>query len=224
VSLISSAIGGTQKEWHATSPRRRRVWIAGILSLSTICTLAGIALLFTFDQTAGAVSAVPVQWPSSSAIERPGANGALLVFVHPGCSCTVATLHEIATLSAGRNSQSRRLATTVLFYRPRNSKWLPGSLWSKVEGEIPGAHPVWDDDGREARLFGARTSGYALLYGANGDLLFDGGVTGSRGHEGGNLGIDRLRTAVDTGRPAPRGSLVFGCALAGADVPPAGEE
>jgi hypothetical protein len=183
-----------------------------------------MATLFTYDQTAGAVSVVPVQWPSASVMKRPARNGALLVFVHPYCSCTVATIHEIATLSAGRNSQNGRPSTTVLFYRPRNSGWRPGSLWTKVESEIPGARPVWDDDGREARRFGARTSGYTLLYGANGDLLFKGGVTGSRGHEGGNLGLDQLRASIDTGRPAPRGSLVFGCALADAGEPPAGEE
>ena len=213
-----------QNAWHAASSRTHRLCIAGILSLSTICTLAGMATLFTFDQTAGAVSAVPVQWPSASVIGHPGRNGALLVFVHPYCSCTVATIHEIATLSAGRNSQNGRPSTTVLFYRPRNSGWRPGKLWSQVESEIPGARAAWDDDGREARRFGARTSGYTLLYDAQGDLLFKGGVTGSRGHEGGNFGIDQLRASIDTGRPAPRGSLVFGCALADAGTLPAGEE
>ncbi len=57
-----------------------------------------------------------------------------------------------------------------------------------------------------------------ILYDAKGDLLFKGGVTGSRGHEGDNLGIEALRASIDTGRPAPRGSLVFGCALSGSDI------
>lgn len=198
------------------------MWILGILSFSTICTLAGTALLFNFDQTAGAVSAVPARWPASSVIERPARTRALLVFVHPYCSCTVATLHEIASLGAG-SPQTGQLSTTVLFYRPKNSGWLPGNLWQKAEREIPGALRIWDDDGLEARRFGARTSGFAVLYDAKGELLFHGGVTGSRGHEGDNLGIDRLQASIDTGRPAPRPSLVFGCALAGADVQPAGE-
>jgi hypothetical protein len=231
VSSGLRAIGYLNKAWQAASPRTQRIWIASILSASTICTLFGIALLLTFDQTAGDVSAVPVQWPLSSVIERPARNAALLVFVHPYCSCTVATLHEIATLSAGRESRNGHPTTTVLFYRPRKSGWQPGNLWRKVEDEIPGAHAGWDDDGREARRFGARTSGYTVLYDAKGHLLFNGGVTGSRGHEGSNLGIDRLRISIDTGRPAPHGSLVFGCALEGADivsgadsVPSAGEK
>jgi hypothetical protein len=203
--------------------RKSRMWIPAILSFSTICTLAGAGLLFSFDQTAGGVSAVPARWPASSVVERPAQKGTLLVFVHPYCSCTVATLHEIASLSTGIRAQGGQVSTAVLFYRPKNSGWTPGNLWSKAASEIPGAREIWDDDGREAKRFGARTSGFAVFYDAKGDLLFRGGVTGSRGHEGDNLGIDRLRASIDTGRPAPHSSLVFGCALAGADVPPIGE-
>ena len=189
----------------------------GILSFSAVCTLAGAGLLFKYDETAGAVSAVPARWPGSSVMEHPARGGALLVFVHPYCACTVATVHEIARLNAGT------LSTTVLFYRPKNSGWQPGSLWSKVAHELSGARQIWDDGGREAGRFGARTSGFAVLYDAKGDLLFHGGVTGSRGHEGDNLGLDQLRASIDTGRPAPHPSLVFGCALAGADAQPTGE-
>jgi len=223
MSVISAAIRCAKYEWRAASPRKSRIWILGILSFSTVCTLAGTALLFSFDQTAGAVSTVPARWPAASVIDRPARGGALLVFVHPYCSCTVATLHEIASLSAGRNSQNGPPSTTVLFYRPKNSGWIPGNLWKEAEREIPGARQIWDDDGREAKRFGARTSGYAVLYNANGGLLFKGGVTGSRGHEGDNLGLEQLRASIDTGRPAPRTSLVFGCALTGANVQQTGE-
>jgi hypothetical protein len=187
--------------------------MVGILSFSSICTLTGIAALFTFDQTAGAVSGVPDRWPSSSGVRRNAGSDTLLVFVHPQCACTVATVHEIATLDAYRNPRSGRLATVVLFDHPRDTAWEPGNLWNEVEHEIPGVHKIRDDDGREARRFGARTSGYTELYNAQGELLFKGGVTGSRGHEGDNLGLDQLRTSIDTGRRAAHTSLVFGCAL-----------
>src|SRR6185437_15339828 len=153
------------------SSRMSRKWLSAILSFSAICTLTGITLLFNFDQTAGAVSAVPSRWPGSGAVERPSGTDTLLVFVHPYCACTVATLHEIASLSAGSRGRGRQLSTTVLFYRPRNSGWQPGSLWRTVTDAIPGAKQVWDDDGREATRFGARTSGFAVLYDAQGDLL-----------------------------------------------------
>jgi hypothetical protein len=190
---------------------RSGLLLAGILGFSSVCTLTGIAALFTFDQTAGAVNAVPDSWPSSSGIGRTSGSDTLLVFVHPQCSCTKATLHEIATLDA-----YRRLSTVVLFDHARNTPWEPGNLWNEVEDEIPGVRRIRDDDGREARRFGARTSGYTELYNANGELLFKGGVTGSRGHEGDNLGLDQLRASIDTGRRAAHPSLVFGCALSSA--------
>jgi hypothetical protein len=221
---IFSRTGSVQNRWRSASPQRRKLLMAGILSFSSACTLTGIVVLFTFDQTAGAISAVPDRWPSSSEIRRNAGNDTLLVFVHPQCSCTVATLHEIATLGANRSPQSEPFSTVVLFDHPSNTAWLPGNLWTQVEREIPGVHKVRDDDGREARRFGARTSGYAELFNARGELLFKGGVTGSRGHEGDNLGIAQLRTSIDTGRPAAHASLVFGCALSAAETPLYGED
>jgi hypothetical protein len=211
---ISARAGNPGYQRPAGSARKRQIWIAGILGFSTICTVAGFAALFAFEQTAGAVSNVPSRWPASTVLERRTEHGSLLVFVHPYCSCTVATLHEIATLSADRKSKNERHSTTIVFYRPANSGWKPGALWNNAHHDIPDAQTVWDDGGQEAQRFGARTSGYALFYDARGNLLFKGGVTGSRGHEGDNFGIGELRTAIDSGRPARRSSLVFGCDLA----------
>jgi hypothetical protein len=70
-----------------------------------------------------------------------------------------------------------------------------------------------DPDGAIAQAFGAYTSGQVLVYGADGGLLFNGGITASRGHEGDNPGraaiVARLRDQV----PAPSTASVFGCAL-----------
>ena len=206
--------------WRRLSDRGRRILAIGILSFSAITTLIGIAALFAFDQTAGAVSQVPVQWPPASDVRRSLGHPSLLVFVHPYCSCTVATLSELNTLAARRKAGGGSTQTTILFYRLRNSSWGPGRMWKKAQ-EMPGAQLVWDEGGREAKRFGARTSGYALLYSAAGQLLFKGGVTGSRGHEGENYGIEQLGAAVDSGKPAPRASLVFGCSLAGLGAPEA---
>ena len=49
--------------------------------------------------------------------------------------------------------------------------------------------------------FGAETSGQTLLYDRDGRLLFSGGTTGSRGHDGDNAGFashpDAPRSAAD---------------------------
>ena len=156
---------------------------------------------------------VPTAWPRESAIARPRNRPEMLVFVHPDCSCTFATIDELEQLET-RKSGASAPEVNVLFYRPRNSKWSPNALWKKAQG-LPGSRVRWDDDAREARRFGVLTSGYTLLYSASGKLLFNGGVTGSRGHTGDNFGIERLAAALASGERAPVKSLVFGCALGG---------
>jgi hypothetical protein len=194
-----------------------KVLLIGLAALSAISTLLGIRALLAFDQTPGAVSAVPTKWPVSSAIERFGNRPELLVFVHPFCSCTVATIGELAKISARQKTGTAQPAITVLFFRPPNAKWVAASLWNKAL-ELPGGRPIWDDGGREAARFGALTSGYTLLYNSAGDLLFHGGVTGSRGHAGDNYGLDQLLASLNSGLPSRRPSQVFGCALKWAEL------
>jgi hypothetical protein len=203
------------------SARTRRMMVIALIGFSALSTLAGMRTLIAFDQTAGAAGAVPLRWPERTAIGRSGRRPELLVFAHPFCSCTAATLAELAHLSVQRKPGADSPAITILFFRPRNSGWAPNGLWNQARS-LADAHAVWDDDGHEAQRFGARTSGHALLYSSSGDLLFSGGVTGSRGHQGDNYGLDRLVAALDSGRLAHTSSAslsgpVFGCALGGSD-------
>lgn len=184
-----------------------------IPALSIAATLFGIRALLVFDNTAGAAGTVPTAWPRASAIDRARNHSELLVFVHPYCSCTFATIDELEQLET-RKSGAAAPEVNILFYRPRNSKWAPNALWKKAQG-LRGARVGWDDDAREASRFGALTSGYTLLYSASGELLFKGGVTGTRGHTGDNFGLDRLAAALASGERSPEKSLVFGCALGG---------
>jgi hypothetical protein len=138
----------------------------------------------------------------------------MLVFLHPRCSCSFATLSELARIAVRHKPGATLPTIDILFYRPRNSAWMPGELWERAQ-QLPGAQMHWDEGGREARRFGATTSGFVLLYDSSGHLLFSGGVTGSRGHEGTNYGIERLMASLDTSARTPESSLVFGCALGG---------
>lgn len=72
---------------------------------------------------------------------------------------------------------------------------------------------VNDGDGVEAKRFGAFTSGQALLYDAQGQLRFSGGITDSRGHEGDNAGREAIE-AILAGKTATTTLTdVFGCGL-----------
>ena len=70
-----------------------------------------------------------------------------------------------------------------------------------------------DVDGLEAARFGVQASGQTLLYGANGNLQFSGGITASRGHSGDNLGRSAIVALVTTGESTTNHTSVYGCSL-----------
>ncbi len=74
---------------------------------------------------------------------------------------------------------------------------------------------IWPDrGGDEIRRFGVTTSGHVLLYDPGGRLIFSGGITPARGHQGANGGREGVLAGVlRTGGGGPK-YPVFGCPLA----------
>ena len=112
--------------------------------------------------------------PGSPESQESDALARLLVFCHPHCPCTRATLLELRRVLAHEGVPAD---CQVYFYRPRGESqdWATGSLRS-LAASLPGVTIRDDPDGDRARAFGARTSGHTLLYGRDGRLLFDGGL------------------------------------------------
>ncbi len=61
---------------------------------------------------------------------------------------------------------------------------------------IPNSTLLPDVDGVWLKTFNVKTSGHVLLYHPNGNLLFSGGITASRGHEGDNSGKEFISNVV----------------------------
>jgi hypothetical protein len=180
-----------------------------MMTVSVAATLFGLGALVAFNGTAGKQTAGPKRWPEGTAVRLSHTAPTIVLFAHPFCSCTAATLEELDKVVSGRRPAP---AVRVLFARS-DPAWKPGELWRRA-GQIADASVQWDEDGKEARLFGAQTSGLVLLYDTRGNLLFQGGITTSRGHSGDSYGAERLATALHSGRPATGSpSQVFGCAL-----------
>lgn len=186
-------------------------WLA-LAVLWATCVSIGGALLWKYAATPGVAATPPENWPTHSAIARKPNTATIIMLAHPRCPCTRASIAELAVLM---NRVGERARAHVLFTRPSAAEagWEKTDLFQSAAG-IPGVTAHSDPGGAEAALFGAATSGQALVYDAAGVLRFSGGITASRGHEGDNLGLSSIISLVTGGHADQQGSKVFGCELA----------
>jgi hypothetical protein len=179
--------------------------VAAFSALWIVLVGVGAYQCYAFETTPGLTGLAPASWPADSALVRSTATATLVMFALADCSCTEATLVEVSGVLAELSGPP---TTVVLFTGkadPRTS-----ANW-RAAARIPGA-TVRRDDGSEARRFGARTSGQVLVYDEHGVLRFSGGLTGSRGHVGDNVGRSAVLAALQ-GRDSVATHGVFGCAL-----------
>jgi hypothetical protein len=191
-------------------PSRFTFWACAVLWISAV--LAGSGVLWKYAGTAGDPGKVPGRWPATSSLARSANRKTVVMFAHPKCPCTRASIGELALLMA---QAGQGLDAHVVFLEPDGvaGDWKHTASVEEA-ARIPGVKVFFDKGGREAGLFGAATSGQTDLYAAAGGLLFRGGITAARGHAGDNAGRDAIVEWTSAGK-APRDCTpVFGCALA----------
>ena len=199
------------------TPLRRTAWrsvpllAGGILWL--LAVMAGMQVLSIHEFTPGIAARPTGPWPQASALRPAVDRPTLILFLHPQCPCARASLEELARIVAHCGS---RLAVYALFCKPAGTPagWEKTGQWRQAR-DIPGVQVVTDFQGVEARRFTARTSGQAMLYAADGRLLFSGGITASRGHAGDNDGSAAILQGVERGTTTLQRTPVFGCSLLG---------
>ena len=175
------------------------------------CAVSGMWVVWAYENRPGVAGASPDRWPASAGLVRATDRPTLVFLAHPQCSCTRASLAELAEVLARAESHPK---TYVLFLKPAEfpAGWEQTELW-RTASALPNVTVVRDDDGVEARHFGAVTSGQTVLYDAAGLRVFSGGITGSRGHAGDNTGRASLVSLLNQ-RPATASiTSVFGCPL-----------
>jgi len=186
--------------------------VQGALLLSWAGAVAlGFVVLMGYQNAPGRPAEAPPTWPMASSLQPAEAQGTLIVFAHPQCPCTRATMGELERIL--RYVQDA-VTTYVLFVQPEghSDEWVRDDLWRRAVA-MPGVTPVRDPRGTETAYFGAFTSGQVLYFGPDRQLRFAGGITGSRGHEGDNKGRQALLQWIQDGRADRSSTFVFGCAL-----------
>lgn len=173
--------------------------------------LGGFAALAWYKAQPGPAGAIHKKWPDSVTITPDAFKYTLLVFTHPKCECSDATLEELRNVL---EENPDHLNVRVFFYHPQGTSadWSKGALWEKAK-KIAGAEVYDDEGGIMARFFGAKTSGQTYLYNTRGDLMFAGGITQNRGHIGDNKGRRAIANVVKSGTPSSDFTNAFGCGL-----------
>ena len=171
-----------------------------------------------WSTTPGPTGGLLQRWPAESRLTGSGRVPRLLVFAHPLCPCTSATLREVERIASRTRG---RLAIDVLFCLPEGAptEWGETESW-RLASAIPGVAVRADRGGAEAARFSASTSGTALLFDLDDRLRFRGGLTPSRGHEGDSAGKSAVVSFALEGRADIDRAPVFGCPLFDQDAPP----
>lgn len=189
----------------------KRFHILVLCAAWLVCVLVGISILQAYASTPGqSLDAIP-EWPLGTRLVRSGELPTLVMFVHPKCPCSRASLDELAILVARCQG---RVKVQAVFYRPEGSAadWAHTDLELSAKN-IPGVNTVDDEGGVEAARFGANTSGHVALFGVRGELLFSGGITAARGHAGDNVGRESIEKILFRESVENHQTPVFGCSL-----------
>lgn len=187
--------------------------ITGAAVWAVVCAL-GMGTLWAYASEPGDVGTPTDVWRLDERIPLDDERPTLVLFAHPRCPCTLASMTAIERL-AGRYPD--RFAFVAVFFEPdgASSLWRATPLWGRARA-IPGGRTVADVGGLLASRAGAQTSGVVGLYEPDGDLLFWGGVTSARGHEGDSLGCDALGAALKGETEHDTRAPVYGCSILGA--------
>lgn len=139
----------------------------------------------------------------------------LVMFAHPHCVCTKASLAELRWLA---EQCSERAQIITVFVKPEGAPddWLNADN-CQLAKSISEATMQIDEHATLARTFGAMTSGHVFLINREGEILFSGGITQARGVEGESDGRRAIYTLTTENNlqvsETPIQTNVFGCLL-----------
>ncbi len=194
----------------ASKPMKVKDQIFKLGTLIWICAIvAGYMILLRYANAPGLQAKAPPVWPQASQIVRTSGQPTLLLFAHPFCPCSRASLTELSKIMTHAPDKTQ---VVILFVNPKQTGLSETALW-KQAASIPNVTVLEDKNNFESKLFGALTSGQTLLYSAEGRLLFSGGITSARGHEGNSLGKESMLEILNHRKSNLKQALVFGCSL-----------
>ena len=194
----------------APAPR----WLRAIVCIWLIAACTGMLALVRYAGAPGEAPRFVASWPESAPIPRDTSANTLLVFLHPRCPCSAATIAQLDRILTASPNPPRTIALLGLPATTEDPAWEHTALTDAVN-RIPSVEILHDPNGAIASHFGATTSGYCMLFNQSGATTFAGGITPARAHEGDNPGAHALASAIaDIALPITDTAFpTFGCPL-----------
>jgi hypothetical protein len=156
----------------------------------------GFGLWSAYEQRPGEI---PDAADGTVSFSGPTGVWRVLMFVHPHCPCSQASvlelrrlLHQLAGTAAVGSVQA-----VVFVVRPPDAPagWEQGELLHDLSTD-PEVSVALDSGGQEAKRWKAATSGHVIVLDPQGRLRFRGGITPGRGQQGSSLGSQRIMQMI----------------------------
>ena len=194
---------------------KKNILIALFITVWAVSVGIGFVRLTDYASRPGKPANVSPRLPTGIFAESSKNLPKLVLFIHPQCPCSRSTLNELARLVANRQE---RAEIKVFFYKPidKSAEWVETDLWENAK-RIPGVDVATMSE-EEIEKFGVVTSGQAILYDAGDEIVFSGGITPGRGHEGMSSGRREIENYLENGKISIRETPVFGCLLTSKEI------
>lgn len=196
---------------NVMSVLKNKYFLGVAVAVWAVFIISGWAVISRYQDTPGQTDGAAEQWPSASRLQRTAGMPVMVMFVHPLCPCSRASVNQLARIML-YGIHKVRMQVVFVKHPEFSLEEMQSDLWKKA-GEIPGVETVLDDMGAEAKMFHANVSGQIMLYDADGRLVYNGGITASRGHEGDNEGQDAIIAFLNQGIRPKTQTPPFGCLL-----------
>lgn len=168
-------------------------------------------LLFAHTYRSAAVGAAVSTWPNDTPLPREAADLQVVLFAHPLCPCTRATLAELGEALA--RLPTKPAVSAVFVTAGLSPAAVAKSDTLASARRIPSVHIEIDGSGGLARQFGATISGEVLVFDRQGTRLYRGGLTAGRGHRGGSAALTLFEQILSGSAYQAVETPVFGCRL-----------
>src|ERR1700752_2461659 len=107
---------GVLLDWARRFCAAPRVWVPVMGAIWLGAAASGLWILWQYDNTPGEAAAAPDRWPAPATPVRGTDRPTLVMLAHPHCTCTRASLGELAeTIARARTAPK----TYVLFMSPK---------------------------------------------------------------------------------------------------------